>query len=229
MLERHVQCVHIQIRDGVGIDYVARIPLIRDAFGTAGVLEVSVVSSDTVKRFEDFTVELATWVLFGLVGHETVDERPRCRLGDHTSKRRIEKVWVVVNTVLELVVALICEQLQVVVVLGLAKVVERLESLQDKVVILSFDVEVTPGRRSIALILVVRARDTLGLAEQVEWNAHAGVWSTDGPADKIAIDSSSIDSQDGGEINAHTKDLKSVSDHSCDVHGRSTYPFPCSR
>lgn len=53
---------------------------------------------------------------------------PGLALTDHASERRVEEVRVSVDASLELVVALICEQLQVVFVLSLTKIVQVLEA-----------------------------------------------------------------------------------------------------
>jgi len=212
VLACHLDCVEFEIRNGVVVKDVTRVPVVWNAFVTTVVDEVAVFSSDCEEGLEYLTIKPTRRVLFGFVGHEAVNERPRSRLGDHTSKRRIEEVGVGVETLLERDVSQVCKQLQVILVLCLAGIVESLEPAQDKVVVLAVDVKVATSGRSVAFILVVRTRDALGLTEEIEWDAHTIVWSTDGPAVKVTVEDGTVNREERRKIDAHAEDLPGAFD-----------------
>lgn len=135
---------------------------------------------------------------------------------DDAGERRVEEIRVLVNTRLELRVALVGEQLQVILILGLAEIVQILEATQHEIVIVAGDIQVASGRGSVALVFVVRTGDSLRLAEEVEGDGDATVGPADGPAYEVAIDGSAVDREQSGEIDAHTEDclLSASSDDS---------------
>lgn len=169
---------------------------------TTVVDEVAVLSSDSKEGFQYLSVEPTRRILCTLVCHEAVNERPRSRLGDHPSKWCVEEVGVGVETLLKRNMTQVREQLQVILILCLAGIVESLESAQDKVVVISVDTKIASGGRSVAFILVVRARDTLRLTKEVEWDAHAVVRSTNRPAVKVAVEYRTVDAEERRKIDA---------------------------
>lgn len=92
VLEQHSGGVRVEKEDIIGIGRIASVPVVRNALVTRSVHKVAVVSSDGVERFQDFTIQLSLGVLGRLVGHETVDEAPRCRLSNHTGEWSVEEV-----------------------------------------------------------------------------------------------------------------------------------------
>jgi hypothetical protein len=108
-------------------------------------------------------------------------------------------------------VSQVCKQLQVILVLCLAGVVESLEPAQNKVVVLPVDVKIATSGRSVAFILVVRTRDALWLTEEIEWDAHTIVWSTDGPAVEVTIENGTVNREERGKIDTHAEDFVGLS------------------
>lgn len=101
VLIRHLDCVEFEVRNGVVVKDVARITVVWNTFVTTVVDEIAIFASNSKERFQDLSVKPTRRVLCTLVCHEAVNERPRSRLGDHTSKQRIEEVGVGVETLLE--------------------------------------------------------------------------------------------------------------------------------
>ena len=141
VLEQHSIGVGTEEEDVIGVESIASVPVVRDALVSRSVLEVSVVTSDGVKRLEDVAVQLALRVFGRLVGHETVNEAPRCRLSDDTGERGVEEVAslkvstmsvmvngkvlrVLFNVFLEACGSSVGQKLEVVVVVRLSSIVE---------------------------------------------------------------------------------------------------------
>lgn len=94
---------------------------------TTVILEVAILASDSVERLQNLSVEFTGWELLRLVAHEPVNEAPRSRLSNHTGERSEEAVRVFILTLLGTGKAAVREQLQVIVVLRLTKVIQLLE------------------------------------------------------------------------------------------------------
>lgn len=101
MLERHDAGVDGKVGDGVEVHQVTLVPVIRDALMAGRVFEVRIISADGVEGFEYVAGEKTFGVLFGLVGHEAVDEGPGGGGGGDAAEGGVEEVGVVVDGFLE--------------------------------------------------------------------------------------------------------------------------------
>jgi hypothetical protein len=206
VLEQLEGRVLVKEQNIVRVKLVASVPVFRDTLITRGVLEVAVITGDGVERLKHLAVQLAGRIFGRLVAHETVDEAPRCRLSDHTREGGVEEVGIALNILLEAGSSPVSQQLEIVVVVCLAGVVEGLEVLHLQEIVLAVNVQITSSRRCITLVLVVRAADTLGLTKKVD-GRHIWCGTTNTPGHQIAVDRSSVDSKDGRQIDSHAENL----------------------
>lgn len=119
--------VNVEVRYGVGVGDVAGVPVLWDALVARGVCEVSLVSGNGEEALQNFTIQTTFWVLGRLVGHEAIDESICCRLDNDTGEWTIEEVGVLLDILVETVVAVCGQDVEVVVVFCLAEIVQGLE------------------------------------------------------------------------------------------------------
>ena len=107
-------------------------------------------------------------MLSRLVAHESVDERPGCRVGDDTSEGSIEEIWVVIDRFLESSVSVVGQQLQVDTVTVLdSEVVEGLELLDLDLVVVA-TIKVNDDAMTMR-----RKLETLTIGKDLhEWEMH---------------------------------------------------------
>ena len=111
-----VQDIRLEVRDGVGINLVAAVPVVWDPLVASRPGEaVSVVAGDGIEGFEDVLVQDTFGILGRVVGHEAVDEGEGS-LGDgHAGDGTVVEVWVLCNGLGEALVAEGAEDIEVVV------------------------------------------------------------------------------------------------------------------
>lgn len=184
--------------DGVLVTNCALVPVLRNAFVTLGPLEVAAVTGDGEEGLENLLVEDSLGVLSGLVGHEAVDEGVGCGLHDNAGEWSIEEERVFSNRLVESGRAKGSEDRQIVV--GgrwvWLKVEQLLELADDDLVGVTTTVvselrcrtvlwggrlllvKIWASWTGVALILVVRTRDTSRCTEQAENPGHIYCWTS---------------------------------------------------
>lgn len=113
MLLSHRGRVHGEVGDGVKIDRISLVPVVWEGLVSGRVLEVGVVASNGVERFEDVACEETFGVFGGLISHESVDEGPSGGRCYNAAKGCVEEVRVVADGLLEAGSAVLGEYLKV--------------------------------------------------------------------------------------------------------------------
>ena len=109
----HVYQVYGEVGDGIIIDWISLVPVVWEGFIAGRILEVGVVASDGVERFEDVACEEAFGVFGGFVSHESVDEGPSGGLSYNAAEGCVEKVGIVRDRFLKAGSAVVGEYLKV--------------------------------------------------------------------------------------------------------------------
>jgi hypothetical protein len=101
VLRGHLEVVECEVRDGVLVENVTLVPVVRDALVAFIVTEMAVLTLHRKERLEHFAVQFALRVLLRLVRHEAVDKCKRSGLHQNTREGSVEEVGVGVDALLE--------------------------------------------------------------------------------------------------------------------------------